>query len=86
MNYLAEIPFEINDEPVTIAVTHFYKQEPDYTNDSSDMDYYGYSEAEWDILDIEGNKLTDTDDVYLWDEIEQAILDHFAAQEHEYDL
>ena len=84
MNYLAEIPFEINDEPVTIGVTHFYKQEPDYTNDSSDMDYYGYTEAEWDILDIEGNKLADTDDTHLWDEIEQAIIDHFESIKDDY--
>ena len=84
MNYLAEIPFEINDEPVIIGVTHFYKQEPDYTNDSSDMDYYGYTEAEWDILDENTVVRNDLDDPDLWDDIEQAIIDHFESIKDDY--
>ena len=84
MNYLAEIPFEINDEPVTIGVTHFYKQEARPFCTDSDIDYYGYTEAEWDILDESGVVHNELDDPDLWDNIEQAIIDHFEKIKNDY--
>jgi hypothetical protein len=51
-------------------------------NAPSDMDYYGYTESEWEVLDRNGRpaawlerKLTDTDRSRIDQEIEEAMTE-----------
>lgn len=67
MTYIAEIESRIAGIPCLIGVTHFNSVRGSYSyNAPSDMDYYGYTESEWEVLDRRGRpaawlerKLTD---------------------------
>jgi hypothetical protein len=75
--YLAEIESRIAGIPCIIAVTDYESVRGSYSyNAPSDMDYYGYSEAEWVVLDRRGykaawleRKVTDADVSRIEDEI-----------------
>lgn len=55
--YQAEIETTIAGIPCLIGVTHYECVRGSYNyNAASDWDYYGYSEAEWDVLDRKGYK------------------------------
>lgn len=56
-HYEAEIETTIAGIPCLIGVTHYECVRGSYSyNAASDMDYYGYSEAEWEVLDRKGYK------------------------------
>ena len=56
-HYEAEIETTIAGIPCLIGVTHYECVRGSYNyNAASDWDYYGYSEAEWDVLDRKGYK------------------------------
>jgi hypothetical protein len=40
--------------PCLIGVTHFEYTPPDRGSRDSDVDYYGYAETDWEILDMRG--------------------------------
>lgn len=40
------------DFEVDVEITHFEHQDPDYNTWDSDVDYYGYTEVEFDIIEI----------------------------------
>lgn len=77
MTYLAEIESRVAGIPCLIGVTDFSSVRGSYSyHADSDMDYYGYSESEWVVLDSRGRpaawlerKLTDDD----YDRIEQEV-------------
>lgn len=79
MSYIIEIESRVAGIPCLIGVTHFESVRGSYSyNAHSDMDYYGYSESEWDVLDRRGRpaawlerKLTTADR----DRIEQEIAE-----------
>lgn len=79
--YFAEIESRIAGIPCIIAVTDYESVRGSYSyNAPSDMDYYGYSEAEWVVLDRRGytaawleRKLTDAD----VSRIEEEIAEYF---------
>ena len=54
-----EIETRVSGIPCIAKVTHFFRQAPHrgsaHTCDS-DMDYYGYTESEWEVLDRKGYK------------------------------
>lgn len=55
--YQAEIETTIAGIPCLIGVTHYECVRGSYNyNAASDMDYYGYSEADWVVLDRKGYK------------------------------
>ena len=57
MSYIAEIESRVAGIPCLIGVTHYECVRGSYNyNAASDMDYYGYSEAEWEVLDRKGYK------------------------------
>lgn len=57
MTYEAEIETTIAGIPCLICVTHYECVQGSYNyHAASDMDYYGYSEAEWEVLDRKGYK------------------------------
>lgn len=56
-HYEAEIETTIAGIPCLIGVTHYECVRGSYNyNAASDMDYYGYSESEWIVLDRKGYK------------------------------
>lgn len=83
--HIAEVPYRLHGIPCLIGVTHFSAVRGSYSrNAPSDLDYYGYMECEWDVLDQRGRlapwlarKLTDRDR----DSIEATIADHMENQD-----
>lgn len=83
MSYIAEIESRVAGIPCMIGVSHFDCVRGSYSyNAASDMDYYGYSESEWDVLDRRGRpaawlerKLTDDDRKRIEQEIAEAMTE-----------
>ena len=83
--YIAEIEFPYANDAgeevtYTVAVSHYYKQDPDPRADS-DVDFYGYEESEWDLM--EDGKVIPTPDE-LVEPIEELISEYFEEQKHDY--
>lgn len=80
MTYLAEVPYRLQGIPCLIGVIDFDSCEGSYSrNAPSDLDYYGWVECTWDVLDQRKRKapwlerkLTDRDR----DEIDAAVIEH----------
>jgi hypothetical protein len=89
--YEAEIEFSTTNKDgdevmYTIGVIEYYRQEPNPYADS-DIDYYGYTDIEYDVLDADG-KIVPPEDYYDdGEEIEEAVSDYFEeiARESCYD-
>ena len=83
MSYIAEIESRVAGIPCLIGVSHFDCVRGSYSyNAPSDMDYYGYTEIEWDVLDRRGRpaawlerKLTDDDRQRIEQEIAEAMTE-----------
>ena len=82
---MSEIQTRVAGIPCIAKVTHFYRQAPwrgsAHTCDS-DLDYYGYTEREFEILDRRGRpapwlerKATDADRERVAEEIETQLGD-----------
>jgi len=55
--YIAEIESRVAGIPCLIGITHYESVAGSYSyNAASDMDYYGYNDAEWEVLDRRGRK------------------------------
>jgi hypothetical protein len=85
--FIAEVPFKLHGIPCTIGVLDYFVQAPHrgsaHTCDS-DVDFYGYTDVEWQVLDRRGysaawleRKLTENDQA----KIEAAISRYFATAE-----
>jgi hypothetical protein len=69
MSYITKIESTVAGIPCLIGVTYFDCVQGSYSyNAPSDVDYYGYRDAEWEVLDRRGRpaawlerKLTDDD-------------------------
>jgi hypothetical protein len=83
MSYITEIESRVAGIPCLIGVSHFDCVRGSYSyNAASDMDYYGYSESEWDVLDRRGRpaawlerKLTSADRDRIEQEIAEAMTE-----------
>lgn len=83
MSYIAEIESRVDGIPCLIGVLSFDSVQGSYSyNAASDMDYYGYTEIEWDVLDRRGRpaawlerKLTDDDRSRIEHEIAEAMTE-----------
>lgn len=83
MSYIAEIESRVAGIPCMIGVVSFDSVRGSYSyNAPSDMDYYGYTESEWDVLDQRGRKadwlerkLTDDDRQRIEQEIAEAMTE-----------
>lgn len=88
MSYIAELEARIAGIPCKIGVTHFMAQKGSFNyHAASDMDYHGYTEIEYDVLDRRGRKaawlerkITEDDEL----NIESSIIKYF-EEEAEYD-
>lgn len=82
MRYIAEIETRVAGIPCLIGVIDFTRVRGSYSyHAASDMDYYGYTESEWDVCDSRGRKapwlerkLTDK----MISEIESTVSEYFA--------
>jgi hypothetical protein len=80
---MTEIESRVAGIPCIIRVTYFESVRGSYSyNAPSDMDYYGYTESEWEVLDRRGRpaawlerKLTDADRSRIDQEIEEAMTE-----------
>lgn len=81
MTYIAEIESRVAGIPCLIGVLYFDSVRGSYSYHApSDMDYYGYTESEWEVLDSRGRpapwlerKLTDGDRQRIEQEIAEAM-------------
>lgn len=88
MTYIAEIESRIAGIPCLIGVIHFNSVRGSYSyNAPSDMDYYGYTESEWEVLDRRGRpaawlerKLTDRER----SRIDEEVFEHMEASCEDY--
>jgi hypothetical protein len=85
MTYLAEIETRVAGIPCMVGVRSFFHQPPHLGSplscDSAD-DFYGYTDAEWEILDRRGRKaswlekkLTAAERARVEQEVAQCMLD-----------
>lgn len=80
---IAEIESRVAGIPCLIGVTNFQSVRGSYSyHAASDMDYHGYSESEWVVLDTRGRpaawlerKLTDADRSRIEQEIAEAMTE-----------
>lgn len=57
MKYLAEIEHRISGIPCLIGVVQYESTAGSFSyNAASDLDYYGYTECDWDVLDRRGRQ------------------------------
>jgi hypothetical protein len=77
--YLAKVESYIAGIPCLVGVTTFFIKAPDYDTWDSDLDYYGYEEIEFDILDRKGyiapwleRKMTEDDKERIIRDIKEA--------------
>jgi hypothetical protein len=83
MTYLAEIESTVAGIPCLIGVTEFNSVRGSYSyHADSDMDYYGYTESEWVVLDRRGRpaawlerKLTDAERSRIEQEVAEAMAE-----------
>jgi hypothetical protein len=83
MTYLAEIESTVSGIPCLIGVTEFSSVRGSYSyHADSDMDYYGYTESEWVVLDRRGRpaawlerKLTDAERSRIEQEVAEAMAE-----------
>jgi hypothetical protein len=83
MTYLAEIESTVAGIPCLIGVTEFSSVRGSYSyHADSDMDYYGYTESEWVVLDRRGRpaawlerKLTDAERSRIEQEVAEAMAE-----------
>lgn len=85
MSYIAEIESTVAGIPCIIGVTYFDSEEGSYSyHADSDVDYYGYTECEFDVLDRRGRKaawlerkLSDEDTIRIEGEVAQHFADSY---------
>lgn len=81
----AELPFTLKGIPCLIQVDSFHHQPGSFSyNAPSDMDYHGYTEIEYTILDRKGYKapwLAEKIDDDWNDRIQAAICEHYLERE-----
>ena len=82
--YIAKIESRVAGIPCIIGVLSFDSVRGSYSyNAPSDVDYYGYTEVEWEVLDRRGRKapwLERKLDNTMRDRIEQEVIDYFQGE------
>ena len=82
MKYKAEVVVELGDEDTKYiaGVTHYHYQKPDRYCKDSDVDYHGYTELEWELLNMDGtlaheveSVLTERENDYIEEKIKEEM-------------
>ena len=79
---------------VDVGITHFYHQEPNYNTWDSDSDYYGFTEVDFDIVEVfryddmgnevKVNSLPDDLLGELKDEVERLVMEDYEEDDGVY--
>lgn len=57
MSYLIDLDTRIGGIPCIVRVTHYERVAGSFSHNApSDVDYYGYTDSDWDVLDRRGRK------------------------------
>lgn len=78
MKHEATFEIELGDDLYGVVVTYFNRVEGDKGTWASDVDYYGYTESEWFLVDENGEKvdITLTDRQFRY--IDNAVCEEMA--------
>ena len=85
-NYITQIEHRVAGIPCIVAVTNFHRQRAMGPTADSDLDCYGYTEVEYELLDRKGyraawleKKVTSN----IEDDIKQAIINDMESSNEE---
>jgi len=78
MKHEATFEIELGDDLYGVVVTHFDRVEGDTGTWASDVDYYGYIESDWFLVDENGEKVEITLTEKQCNYIESEIAEFFA--------
>lgn len=78
MKHEATFEIELGDDLYGVVVTYFNRVEGDKGTWASDVDYYGYTESDWFLVDENGEKvdITLTDRQFRY--IDNAVCEEMA--------
>ena len=76
-----ELPYEIDEVEYQIGIIHYNVVKGDRSCTDSDMDYYGYVESDWVLLDSDGNEANVEITGRMEDEIETIIADYYTEND-----
>ena len=89
MAYIAEIETRVAGIPCIVGVTYFESVRGSYSyHAASDMDYHGYTECEFEVLDSRGRKaawLERKITAAIQSDIEAEIAEALASTNDDYD-
>lgn len=71
------------DLDITVNIEHFHHQPPDLSSWDSDIDYHGYTECDYEIVEIQdpSNRITYNDyDRYYSKELDEVVIDQVLTE------
>ncbi len=74
--YLYQLPTEIDEQFCILGVTYFYHARPNFSVCDSDVDYYGFTDISFDVLNSNGEFWPEMDERVHLDRGLRAALDH----------
>lgn len=74
--YIYRIPTEIDENICILGVIHFEYARPNFSVKDSDIDYYGFTDVTFDVLDSNGEFWPEMDERVHSDRGLRAALDH----------
>mgnify|MGYP003348641185 FL=1 len=86
--YIALITAEIDEVPCIVGVINYCVQEGSYSyNAPSDIDYYGYVESEWELLDKDGQYSKELNDNLTQSQVDyvETLIDDCMSKQYEND-
>lgn len=88
MKYKAKVIVELGDEDTQYiaGVTYYHHQKPDRYCTDSDVDYHGYTELEWELLNMDGTKAYEVEALLSereYDYIEEKIKDELGDDDED---
>lgn len=75
MNHQLTIQHPNHEVSLNVTVTHYWHQDPDPATWASDMDYYGYTEIEYEVEPVDG---IPEEELYS-DAVTEAVIKAFEA-------
>ena len=74
--YVYQIPTEIDEQFCLLGVIHFEYARPNFSVRDSDIDYYGFTDVTFDVLNSNGEYWPEMDERVHLDRGLRAALDH----------
>lgn len=74
--YLYQLPTEIDEQFCILGVIHFEYARPNFSVRDSDVDYYGFTDISFDVLNSNGEFWPEMDERVHLDRGLRSALDH----------